>query len=183
MVAKKVRLGDVPIDCQVYLFYFHGYERYEELEKALFNWGKTTGKNLYVGFWGRDDRDYPKVAQMFSLAPLPAIIITGRSSVASINENTKPTTLFGRIDNKEILTNTQKIMDSLEVSYNYFIRGLIKEALAKAKKANEISKIDKYFGKVKDWLGRSVGDFLKEHDIKINLLKGLFEFESSPSKE
>jgi len=23
MVAKKVRLGDVPIDCQVYLFYFH----------------------------------------------------------------------------------------------------------------------------------------------------------------
>lgn len=175
MVKPGAHLADVPEDCQVYLFYFPGHEKYEDLEKALFKWGETTGKNLFVGLWGMDDPNYGKLAQTFKLADLPAIVVTGMPIHASINERGKDFTAYVRVDTEELLSNKEKMMDSMERLYNYFIRGMVKQALRDARKDEWRRKILHYLGKLKDWLGRVIGNFLKEHKIAVDIFKGRIE--------
>lgn len=175
MAVEPCHLRDVPDDCQIYLFYFPSTRDHEDLEKALLKWGKTTGKNLFIGLWGMDDPNYPKVAQTFEIGPLPAIVVTGAPWLASAMENGGSTTAYVRVDSKQLLAHKDKTLDSMERLYNYFIRGLVKEALRTAKKDGMLAKLAHYLGKLKDWLGRAIGDFLKEHKIIVDVFKGRIE--------
>ena len=181
LAVKPVHLADVPIDCQVYLFYFPGHEKYEDLKKALYSWGEISGKNLFVGLWGMDDPNYRMLARTFDLGDLPAIVITGMPTLGSIKERGEDVTAYVRVDSEELLSNKDKTMDSMERLYNYFIRGMVKQALRDAKKDRWRRKIAYYLGKLMDWLGKKINNFLKEHNIKIDIFKGIFEI--SPVKE
>jgi hypothetical protein len=175
MAIESCHLRDVPDDCQIYLFYFPSTRDHEDLEKALLKWGKTTGKNLFVGLWGMDDPNYRKVAQTFEIGPLPAIVVTGAPWSASTTENSDPTTAYARVDNKQLLANKDKALDSMERLYNYFIRGLVKEAVRNAKRDGMLTKLGHYLGKMKDWLGRAISNFLKTHKITVNAFKGTID--------
>jgi len=173
---------DVPDNCNVYLFYFPGHERYEALEKELTRWGEETGNNLFVGFWGLDDPNYNFLTKQFKLSDMPAIVMTGNSSIASIESSGRWNTAYLRIDSEHLLSNTEGAMDCLERSYNLFNRELIAEALKQAHKADNMARFLSILWKLRDALG-PVGEFLDRRDIEVGLAPNIYIKLAKPGAE
>src|SRR5215211_3126515 len=95
-VAKDVTLDGVPDNCKVYCFILGPSDTDEAIKKDLETLGTEYGNNLFVGFWNMADSSYTDMAKYFKLGPLPAIIITAESSLASTDDTNM--SAFVRLD-------------------------------------------------------------------------------------
>ncbi|MEM2972339.1 MAG: hypothetical protein QW270_07985 [Candidatus Bathyarchaeia archaeon] len=179
--VPKLYLGEIDPDCKVYLFAFTEMNQLNpKLQKALTKWGKEAGKNLFVGFWARDDENFQKAVHAFKLKKVPAIVITAGSQLAFMNETAE--TVYARIDDEKILQDDNFLnlaKKTLERLYLLFLDGKVQEAIKEAEKAHDKRKLLDFLRKVKDSFG-VVGKFLDEHKISVEF--GNFKFETEPSK-
>jgi len=179
--VNKVYLGEVDPDCKVYLFAFTGMNQLNpKLREALAKWGKETGKNLFIGFWAKDDKDYQKALHLFHFQKSPAIVVTATSKLSFMDETAE--TVYARLDDEKILQD-DKFLDlavkTFDRLYLLFLNGRVKEAIKEAEKADDKRRMLEFLRGLKDFLG-SVGKFLDTHKISIGF--GQFKFENEPTK-
>jgi len=171
-VVSDLKLAsEVPSDSEVYIFYIPGITTLPELSNTLISWGKTTGKNAFVGLLSGDAPDYKTIISYFNVKKSPAVIISGAPAFASDDEKAA-TTAYARIDNLRMLSNQAKITECIQELYNLFIQNKVKEAISTAKKEGFKQNFKYYLGKVKDEAGKAVNEFFKTHDVNIDVFKG-----------
>jgi hypothetical protein len=171
-VVSDLKLAsDVPSDSEVYIFYIPGITTLPELSNTLISWGKTTGKNAFVGLLSGDAPDYKTIISYFNVKKSPAVIISGAPAFASDDEKAA-TTAYARIDNLRMLSNQAEITECIQELYNLFIQNKVKEAISTAKKEGFKQNFKYYLGKVKDEAGKAVNEFFKTHDVNIDVFKG-----------
>ena len=171
-VVSDLKLAsDVPSDSEVYIFYIPGITTLPELSNTLISWGKTTGKNAFMGLLSGDAPDYKTIVSYFNVKKSPAIIISATPAFASDNEKAA-TTAYARIDNLRMLSNQTEITECIQEIYNLFIQNKMKEAISTAKKEGFKENLTFYLGKLKDNAGKAVNEFFKTHDVNIDVFKG-----------
>jgi hypothetical protein len=171
-VVSDLKLAsDVPSDSEVYIFYIPGITTLPELSNTLISWGKTTGKNAFVGLLSGDAPDYKTIISYFNVKKSPAVIISAAPAFASDSEKAA-TTAYARIDNLRILSNQSEITECIQEIYNLFIQKKVKEAISTAKKEGFKQNLKYYLGKAKDEAGKTVNEFFKTHDVNIDVFKG-----------
>lgn len=171
-VVSDLKLAsEVPSDSEVYIFYIPGITTLPELSNTLISWGKTTGKNAFVGLLSSDAPDYKTIVSYFNVKKSPAIIISAAPAFASDNEKAA-TTAYARIDNLRMLSNQAEITECIQEIYNLFIQNKMKEAISTAKKEGFKKNLKFYLGKLKDDAGKAVNEFFKTHDVNIDVFKG-----------
>lgn len=169
----EANFAHFPQDCKVYLLYFSGPRKFPELERSLLDWGLETEKNLVIGYIGQGDDGYQSLVKVFSVEQLPAIVMTGSDSIASIQKGEHKQTVFVKLDDKGIMSRTQITMDALAGSYNLFLRGDFGNALSSLKKFEGHIKIQEFFKGLGETAAK-IGKFLDEHNIQIGLATGTF---------
>ena len=171
-VVSDLKLAsDVPSDSEVYIFYIPGITTLPELSNTLISWGKTTGKNAFVGLLSSDAPDYKTIISYFNVKKSPALIISATPAFASDTEKAA-TTAYARIDNLRMLSNQAEITECIQEIYNLFIQSKVKEAISTAKKEGFKENLKFYLGKLKDDAGKAVNEFFKTHDVNIDVFKG-----------
>ncbi|MCW4010884.1 MAG: hypothetical protein NWF05_09740 [Candidatus Bathyarchaeota archaeon] len=172
-VVSDLKLAsEVPSDSKVYIFYIPGIVNYPELQKTLNAWGKTTGKNAFIGLLSADAPDYETIITYFQIKKSPAVVISGAPAFATAEEENNATTGFARIDNSKVLGNQTEIVECIQEIYNLFIQNKVKEAISTAKKEGFKQNLKYYLGKVKDSAGKAINEFLKNHDVSIDVFQG-----------
>jgi hypothetical protein len=171
-VVSDLKLAsDVPSNSEVYIFYIPGITTLPELSNTLISWGKTTGKNAFVGLLSSDAPDYKTIISYFNVKKSPALIISATPAFASDTEKAA-TTAYARIDNLRMLSNQAEITECIQEIYNLFIQSKVKEAISTAKKEGFKENLKFYLGKLKDDAGKAVNEFFKTHDVNIDVFKG-----------
>lgn len=177
-IAIKETISDlqltssVPKDCEVYLFYIPGITSYPELQKTLRRWGKTTGKNAFVGLLSSDAPDYKTIIKYFKITKSPAIVISGVPAFATDDEPENAITAFARIDNKRILDNKDEIIECIQQVYNLFMRKQVLNAVLTVKKENFKETLGHYLGDLKDATNLSFSEFFDKHNITFDVFRG-----------
>ncbi len=171
-VVSDLKLAsEVPSDSEVYIFYIPGITTLPELSNTLISWGKTTGKNAFVGLLSGDAPDYKTIVSYFNVKKSPAVVISAAPAFASDSEKAA-TTAYARIDNLRLLSNQAEITECIEEIYNLFIQSKVKEAISTAKKEGFKENLKFYLGKLKDDAGKAINEFFKTHDVNIDVFKG-----------
>lgn len=167
-VVPDLKLAsEVPDDCKIYVFYVPGMVKYEDLKKALQEYGEAAGKNIFVGLWALDAEPYQSVLTYFGIKKSPALVIFGNPVFST--DGQKPTaTAFARIDNPNLLNDVAKASDCINETCNLFMVGKVKDALSNARNDQYKSTLDHYFGKISD----KISSFLKTHTITFDITKG-----------
>jgi hypothetical protein len=178
MAVEDLKLAsDVPEDCDVYVFYVPGITRYDDLKKALIEYGETTGKNIFVGAWNPSAESYKNILTSFQIRASPAVVVFGnpkRSADAQL-----PGPAFARIDNPKLLNDLTDASNCINQTCNLFMEGNVKAALSEAKKNQFKASLNYYLGKI----GAGILKFLKETNVTFDLLKGTISFSSSSGKD
>ncbi len=76
-------VSDIPPDSEVYIFYIPGIVNIAELQKTLNEWGKTTGKNAFVGLLSPAAPDYKTIISYFKIRKSPAVVMSAAPAFAS----------------------------------------------------------------------------------------------------
>ncbi len=159
--------SEIPEDCDVYVFYVPGMIKYEDLKKALLDYGKDAGKTIFVGAWSLAAEEYKQVIKTFKIKGSPAVIISAKS-LFSTNPEDKTDVAFARIDNSDLLNDLTKASTCITETINLYLQGKVREAIINAKLDGYKTTWDRYFKSIK----ASVSNFLKDHSITFDVLKG-----------
>lgn len=170
--------SDVPDDCNVYVFYVPGMISYDELKKALLQYGGAAGKNIFVGLWDPAASALKEVMADFRIGPSPAVVIYGNPE-DSTDGLLPPRYAYARIDNANILNDLQKAEDCINQTCNLFLQGNVKAAVSSARRNQFKQSMNSYLGKI---FG-SVEKFLENYSITIDLFKGTIIFAPSSGSE
>jgi hypothetical protein len=130
-LGDNVFLENIPPSYKVYLFYYAGAMGNELLEEGLRKLGENTGQNLFVNIGKLNDPDYDKIASRFEIKPLPAVVITAVSDLASLTN--EYLSAYARLDSKHLLDSPQRTVQCALEVFNLFLQGKVAEALANAK--------------------------------------------------
>ncbi len=174
-VGENIFLDNLPSDYAVYLFYYPGAVRDDDLENRLRDFGEITGKNLLVNIGHLNDPSFGKMVEMFKIERFPVLIMTAVDNLAS--SNTELLTAYVRMDSSRIFTSPEFIIKCLQGLFNMFIIGSISEAMVQAKKNERKALISQLKTIVINSL-KGIGDFIKEIDISVSLTEGKFELRS-----
>ena len=165
----------IPEDCDVYVFYVPGMLKYEDLKKALLEYGKDAGKTIFVGVWLLASKKYKEVIKTFKIKDSPAVIVSAKS-MFSTNPKDKTDVAYARIDNHDILNDLNKASTCITETINLFLQGKVKDAVINAKLDGYKATWDHYFKDIKE----AVSKFLKDHSITFDILKGQIIIAPSP---
>jgi hypothetical protein len=157
---------DVPTNCDSYVFYVPGMIEYEELKKTLLQHGEKTGTNLFVGAWRLDAEDLKAVLRKFDVKDSPAVIIFGNPLIATDGKSMK--TVYARIDNKRLLNDLPKAVESINGTSNLFMRNEFKRAMTEARNDEWRSSFSYYLEKAK----AATKEFLDKHSVTFDILNG-----------
>lgn len=170
---SNLRLASsVPKDCEVYIFYIPGIIVYPELQKILTRWGKTTGKNAFVGLLSSDAPDYKTIIKYFKITKSPAVVISAKPAFATDDELENPITAFARIDNKRVISNKDEIVECIQEVYNLFMRKQVINAVLAVKREGFKQTLSYYLGNLKDQTNRSLSEFFNNHEIAFDVFRG-----------
>jgi hypothetical protein len=181
-VGENVFLDDLSYSYKVYLFYYPSALPNEALEDRLRRIGQMTGKNLFVNIGRLDDPHYDTIKEKFKIKNLPVIIITGIDGLASLADENNPSTVYVKIDRKELLGSIDMATQCVERIFNLFIGGEISKALDQAKSDLRDAVILKVKNKVIGALSE-VKKFLDEKDIEVSLFEGKFQIKNSATSK
>lgn len=174
---EGVYLGNVDADCSVYLFAFTGMSQLNpKLREELVKWGKGAGKNLFVGFWANDDKDFKKVRGSFGLKKFPAIVMTAEPKLAEMHNTSR--TVYARIDDEKTLEGDSFVplaKKTFERLYLLFLDGNVQKAIKEAEKVHNDRRITEFLSKLP-----GIKKFFDEHKTSIEI--GPFKFSTEPSK-
>lgn len=176
-IGENVFLEDLSSDYKVYLFYYPGAMPNEALEGRLRKLGDNTGRNLFVNIGRLDDPRYDIIKEKFRIRNLPVIIVTGINSIASLTDENYSSTVYVRLDKKELLNSIDMTTQCIERLFNLFIGGEISEALDQAKSDQRDAVISNVKSKVIIALS-GFKKFLWEKDIEVSLFEGKFQIKS-----
>ena len=175
----EVFLDDLPFDSKVFLFYYPAAMPNEDLEDKLRDFGKRTGKNLFVNIGRLDDPNYAKIVDKFNITTFPVMIVTAIDTFVS---PPKFPTVYVKIDNKKLLNSPDLAIDTVYTLFNLFIAGKISEAMReyeRVKRDEFISRLKASVTNALKEIGNRVGGFLAERDISVSLVEGKFELKKS----
>jgi hypothetical protein len=180
---------DGPNKCEVYLFYFRGYEENKELLDRLKLWGEGAGDNLFVGIWDEGDPELLALYRNFHLSDMPAVVMTGSESVAMIIDGREIKNSFTKIDNKKYFRNTALMMDFLYNLHSCYLQGDIMRAMQIAQKNDNL--VDyRYYSRRLIEIFRSIAKEIHENDVDFGLTDGGIHFskkrpaiEGNPTKD
>jgi hypothetical protein len=159
--------SDVPDDCDVYVFYVPGMTSYDNLKKALVDYGNASGKNVFVGLWTLDAQPYREILEFFKIGRSPAVIVSGPPKWST--DEQKPTqTAFAKIDDPNLLNNLGKATDCINKTCNLFMQGNVKVALSSARNDGYKASLSFYLEK----LYGGIIQFLKQVPITWNYASG-----------
>jgi hypothetical protein len=167
-VGQNIFLDDLQAAYKVYVFYYPGAMPNEGLETKLQKLGQDAGTNLFVNIGKLDDPKYYEIAKKFGIKKKPVIIMTGIDGIASLNDGSDFSTVYVKLDNKDLFKDIESTVESIQRLFNLFIQGDIFQALEQGKKDNAFLK-----RKIVDTL-RGIGRFLRDKDIEISLLEAKF---------
>jgi hypothetical protein len=180
-VGQLKLLSQIPYDCKVYVFYIPGIkDQNQDLPKTLADWGDTAGKNVFVGLVTKDAPDYATIAIDFNISNTPAIVVSATPEFATDDTPKNVKTIYARIDNDKILSDTKESIKCIQKTYNLFIEKQVRQAISNARKDSWKKSIEYYLGRLKDLTGHVLSEFLKDEQISIDVFKGTFTI--SPSK-
>jgi hypothetical protein len=171
-VGENIIFENLTDEYKVYVLYYPGVNRNEDLEGGLRNLGKITGKNLLVNISSLDDPKYGMISRMFGFDHLPVIIITAIDKLSS--SPNQFCSLYVKIDDKNLLNESKLAIDCVQKLFDLFIKGEISEAI----KYYDASKQDAFFSHIKNLIKNSfkaLGKILENYDIAISLIEGKFE--------
>jgi hypothetical protein len=171
---EDIFFDDLPIDYKVYLLYYSGPIRNKDIEGKLREFGNYAGKNLFVNIAKLNDPNYRTVVQQFKIKDLPSIIMTAIDTFAAIEYNNYFSTVYVRLDNKQLLKDTDRTVDAIGKLFNIFISGKVLEALEQARLEERNANFSDLINKLIKGLN-AIGKFLKDFDVSISLLEGKFE--------
>lgn len=168
IAAPHLQLAsDVPDDCDVYVFYIPGMTSYDDLKKALTDYGKAAGKNIFVGLWELSAKPYKEILTYFKIKKSPAVIVSGPPKWST--DGQAPTqTAFARIDNPKVLNDLKTATDCISQTCNLFMQGKVKQALSSARKDQFKASLEYYLKK----LGSGVIQVLQKFSISFDIAKG-----------
>ena len=164
-------------DYQVFVLYYAGDYPNEDLENQLGLLANRSSKNLFVNIGRINDTTFKMVRDPFGITQFPVIIVTATSDLASIKSGKNDVTTFVRIDDKNLLQNSNLTIQYVEKVYNLFISGKVPEALqeAKLKKYTTLSSLTKR--NITNSVEK-VTKFFSDLDISISFFDGTFEIRS-----
>jgi len=171
-VGDNVFLNNLPLEYEVYLFYYPGVMGDTELEDSLRKLGEMAGTNLFVNLGKLNDPNYKKIAGYFQIKSLPCIVMTAVDKLAS--QPSLFSSAFVRIDSKRLLGDREHLMECLGKIFNLYITGQVADALKEAKKDDRDSLIRSFTKVVVDGL-KGLWEFIKDTDISFSVADGKFE--------
>ncbi len=172
--------SDIPPDCKAYVFYVPGIIDYEDLKKSLLEFGGKTGKNIFVGAWELKAEAYQDVLKYFKISESPAVIVSAAPELStSKDKKNTPVAAFARIDNSRLLNDKGNAVKTINETCNLFLRGDVQSALMNANVDEFKSSFNFYLGKIKS----GISDFLKDHSVTFDVLKGQIIIAPSPPPE
>ncbi len=176
MTVEKLTLAEqVPPDCDVYAFYVPGMLKFEDLEKALLDYGKDAGKTIFVGKWAKDSPIYKGVINAFEIKGGPVVVVTAKS-IFSANPQDKTEIAFAKIDNQNLFADLPRASNCITETINLYLQGKVKEAMINAKLDGYGASWYKYFKGLKG----DIAGFLKDHSVTFDVLKGQIIVAPSP---
>lgn len=173
-IGENVFIDNIPEGYEVYLFYYPSFMPNEQLEKKLRNFGKITGKNLFVNIGRLNDPKYRKMKKTFDIVNLPVVIVTGIEGLASIKTERYSSTAYVKIDSEHLLNSPDLTIRSLERLFNLFIGGEIAEAM-KQVTTDQRNAIVSNLKRVTVKALKEIANFLSDKDISVSLIEGKFE--------
>jgi hypothetical protein len=173
-VGENILFDNLPDDYEIYLFYYSGPLRNSNLENRLKDFGRDTGKNLFVDIASLKDQKYKLLATQFEIESFPAVIITGNEKLASLKRGDSYSTAFVRLDKKELLKDSDKTIECVGNIFTLFMSGKVSDALQEAKDLERKAIISQLKNSILTALKGILG-FLKENDISFSLFEGKLE--------
>lgn len=171
-VGDNVFLNNLPLEYEVYLFFYPDMTGNSDLKDVLRELGEMTGPNLFVNLGKLNDPNYKRIASYFEIKSLPCIVITAIDSLAS--QPTLFLSTFVRIDSKRLLNDREHLVECLGKIFNLYITGQIADALKEAKKDDRDSLVRSFTKVIVEGL-KGLWDFIRETDISFSLAEGKFE--------
>ncbi|OGF59581.1 MAG: hypothetical protein A2Y62_08780 [Candidatus Fischerbacteria bacterium RBG_13_37_8] len=170
--GENIFWDNLPHSYSVYLFYYPSAFTDETFEKNLRDLETTTGDNLFINIVKINDRNYGKIAHIFKIKHLPTIIITAIDELAS--ESEEFLTAYIKIDNKQLLSSPELVIQCIERLYNLFVRGNISEVMKQAER-HRLNLIILKIKKITMQALKGIWQFIEGRDISISILEGKFE--------
>ena len=175
-VGENVFFDDLSSDYKVYMFYYPGAMRNQDLEGKLRSLGGIAGSNLFVNIGRFDDPNYDKIVNKFKIKKTPVIVVTAIDKLASAPGIFS--TAYVRIDSKSLLESPDRLLECLQKLFHLFIAGKISEAMSEYKK----DKLNLVIGRFKEIVKhgfQEVWQFIDERDIAFSWIEGKLELKRS----
>jgi len=173
-VGENVFLDDLQPVYKVYLFYYPGALPNEDLEIKLKDFGESAGKNLFVNIGRLNDPKYGKICSTFEVRGLPVIIMTGLESLAAMKVDGHFSTVYVRLDNKELFRTVDSTIKCVQRLFNLFNEGDISKILYQAKHDQSTAIISNLKSSILNVL-KEAWHLLQDRDIAISFIDGKFE--------
>jgi hypothetical protein len=161
----SVFFDNLPSDSKVYLLYYPGPMPNKELENRLRQFGKKTGKNLFVNIGTLEDPKLRDIAKEFDINRYPVIIVTANAELAS--HPVEYETAYAKLDSERVLNSPDLAIDCLQKLFALFIQGKIAEALRQPGKYDQKA----FLSRLKD----SISNALKGIEFSVSLFGGKLE--------
>ena len=176
-VEQKVMIDNLPQKFKTYLFYFPGPNRtvYADTESSLIQFALDAGGNLLASVILNDHLQFELFSRLFEVKNFPTIVITANSKLASIKSGKVRSTLFSILENKRLLKNPEKTLDSVGKMFNLFLRKDVRGAQKQSKK-------DQRFATLSHARDVFVGA-LGKIEVTVSVFKGLLDITAKRRKD
>lgn len=175
-LGENIYLDNLPIDYQVYAFYYAGALSNEVLEDKLRKLGHITGKNLFVDIGNLSDPRHDEIVERFEVKKYPVIIVTAIDPLASAAG--EYLTAYARLDGKHLLNSPDRTIACVEALFNLFLQGKVSEAISQAKWKQRAALVA-HLGQYVTSALKGIRDYIVETDIAVSVVEGKFELKRS----